>query len=308
MNLNNMVLPSHVFFNPNDAWWEFVALDPWMRWKRYWDCGAGMGALTVGMNAVARECVGLDMNTRFGQSPMIETADVNDRHFTPDDCLLIARPSHGSWIDTLLRHNVGTAEVLYIGLEKNLEQDLHGFYHEIIARDVGEDGENVHRVLGQVDYLERWCLLKTSWSEEPYWMMDDGDRWVNSQGGGFVKHDGQRAEVIEERKLSSFYQLKRTNEEVCSKDPDIRGGWITPEGEWLPGLCSEHATILVQVFRITEARAEELGFVRCYGEGMLDEPYYFLKEGCNLTGLQIVTLRKLGFDLRRDLQTTRDVI
>lgn len=49
-------LPPQRFFEPNKRFWEFIESTLWLRHRRLWDVGAGMGQLTDGL----LEHLGLD--------------------------------------------------------------------------------------------------------------------------------------------------------------------------------------------------------------------------------------------------------
>ena len=298
-----MILPEQKFFEPTPAFWDLMDSHAWLRWKRFWDVGAGMGHLTDEMVATGRECVGLDACVRPNQSNLVKLEDVTARYFTPDDCLLVARPCHGDWLRTLFARNAGTAEILYIGLERNFDDDLNGFYTDPLADDVGKDGESVLRITGEVGKAERWCLLDCDFWNSPNWMIDKGSRWENSMGGGFSKDDTE-VTVLEEKHLMNYFQEYGPKEQYCSDQEDLDNGWIAPNGEWFPGHSSQHAAILTHVLGITEARAEELGFVRCYGS---PHAFWSRRGAGRPTDKQIDRLKELKFDLKRDFEVERSV-
>jgi len=290
-------LPANTFFKPIENWWKLMEETLWLRHRRHIDVGAGMGKLTGAMVRRGYTCRAIDSNTRPGQLDLVELEDANAIWLDWDDCAIIARPSHGLGLDMILSNLVGNSEVLYVGLPKNIEGDLHGHHHEIIAKDVGEKGEMVARVLCSENKYEKWCLLDKEYGKE--WWIDGGDRWVNSGGGGHPK-GGEK--IIEEKVLASEHQSYKSVEEVC--DQRYEGdGWVAPDGEHYPGSYDTHADILQYAFGITEGRAEELGFIRCRKSKSEWKNRY-----CGdlpPTKQQLSTLERLGFDVVDDMEELR---
>lgn len=301
--VNVDMLPPHTFFNPTEAWWEFLKPTMWLHHKRFVDVGAGMGHLTDAMVENGYECRGVDILERAGQSDRVSMGDGADLWLNWDDVAIVARPSHGVGLELILQNLVGESEVLYIDLGKNLEHDLDGYHTEVMAEGVGEDDEKVIRILAQEGYAERWCKIVMHGGREEWWI-DDGDRWCNSAGGGFPK---DRQEVLDTRLLSSVYQFYETPEAICDfEDEKLRDGWIAPDGEWYPGHYMDHARIMNGVFGITEARAEERGFVRCYSRVHLNyQTWYTCRDKPNRA--QRATLRRLDFNLREDFEEERSI-
>lgn len=294
-------LPQQTFFRPTENWWRLLASTLWLRHRRYVDVGAGMGALTDAMVASGYACRGVDINTRDGQSERVELGHAQDLYLCWDDCAIVARPSHGLGLDIILKSLVGNSEVLYLGLPENVESDLFWAYHyEILATDVGEEGEVAVRVICTHDKNQTWRKIVTAHGQAEWWR-DGGNKWLNCAGGGFPKGDEK---ILETRLLSDYYQLYSTPEEACDNEPvDLRNGWIDPEGTWYPARSERHATVLQELFGITEGRAEEIGFVRCYG---YRETFYTVRD--KITFHQRARLKRLGFDLRHDFEEERSTL
>ena len=302
--MTNIQLSNQTFFSPTPKFWTWLEQQEWLRWQQFWDIGAGMGHLTEAMVKSGRECIGVDICTRPSQSALVRIEDATQLNYDQDDCLLIARPSHGGFVEGVLRHAAGQAEVLYIGLERNLDCDLDGWHHELLIEDAGEDGEAVYRVLGRVEDMEEWCLLETDFWERPYWMCSKDGWWRSKIGGGFPKKPGMR--VLERRLFGNPYQMHCSLEDICPQNEEQVDGWITPTGQWYGGEYAQHADILTYVLGITEARAEAVGFVRCYGGHLGGHPFWTSHRG-RTTRQQRTKMRQLGLHTRDDFQDQREI-
>ncbi len=297
--MTEMQLPDQTFFSPTPKFWTWLEQQEWLRWQKFWDIGAGMGHLTEAMVKSGRECVGVDKYARPSQSPLVRIEDATQLNYGPDDCLIIARPCHGEFVGGVLCHAAGQAEVLYIGLERNIDLDLDGWHHELLIEDAGEEGEAVYRVLGRVSDMKEWCLLETDFWNAPQWMTSIDGSWRNKMGGRFPKNPGMQ--ILERRLYSSPYQIRCSIGDICPQNDDLENGWITPTGQWYGGEDMQHADILTYVLGITEARAEAVGFVRCYG----GSPFWTSQRG-RTTPQQRTKLRQRGLDTR-DFQEQREV-
>lgn len=293
-----MELPAQTFFKPNANWWVMMAAHPWLRYRELVDVGAGMGHLTDALVDRGYTCRGIDHNTREGQSALVENVNAEDLYLTWDECAIIARPCHGIGLDLILKQLVGTCEVLYVGLDRNVEDDLDGYVYTLLAEDVGEDGENCWRVLTNEDEAETWCLIMSHGGKKELWR-DGGRRWESGGGGGFPKGD---EEIFETHRVADDFQLYRTREEVINDDPTLRNGWIEPDGAWYPGHSQSHSYIMGAVFGISEGRAEAAGFVRCYGLS-----YQFYTCNTRPTAAQVKWLKRLKFRIREHFEEVRSV-
>jgi hypothetical protein len=64
----------------------------------------------------------------------------------PDKLIVVARPDHSGWVSDLTYMIHPDSELIYIGLDKNLEIDLPRSKLEELYTGAGEDGEVVFRV------------------------------------------------------------------------------------------------------------------------------------------------------------------
>jgi hypothetical protein len=72
--------------------------------------------------------------------------DATTFNFPVGSIVILARPNHGFWIERLIDNAIKlNCIVLYIGLQRNLEDDIDYLSHnrELIFKNAGEDKELV---------------------------------------------------------------------------------------------------------------------------------------------------------------------
>ena len=301
------MLLSQIFFQPTKLWWAMLAQTPWLRYREFYDIGAGMGHLTMQMLEHGYPCIAYDLHERPGQYAVVELRDALGTYYPDHGCLILARPCHGDFPERVFRENCGYCEVLYVGLERNVEQDLAGMVYTLIMSGVGEDGEHCWRVIGPEEDCKPWYRLEAECWSQPGWMTEGsrngGDWWLNAVGGGFPKGSIE-TKVLEERPLIGYHQLTQDPEQLVSRREDERSGWIEPSGKWWPVEYAGHSHFMDMVFGISEARAEEVGFVRCCGGNPGTRHYLCSRRP---TAAQARTLRRVGYHVRDDHAETREV-
>lgn len=251
----------YIFFYPNERFFEFIGQLPY-RYKKFTDMGCGNARLTRMMREKGFECKAVDLYTRDNaEVDDVQEVDYQTLNFGEDDCLLFARPSHDGACNKFLsgKWNV-YATRFYIGLEKNVEDDLLGLEYEQVAEDVGCDGEHIWRVWGRKEHLNQYFLIHSRYWLEPGWMKQEKGYWRNDNGGGF-NIGGE--EILDSKYMPSADALGVPKETLCREDTD--SGWIAPDGEWFGAAYAEHDIVMYSVIGISVARGEKIGFIRCAG-------------------------------------------
>ena len=152
------------------------------------DCGCGDGHVTLALSDRGANVIGLDLYARDEWSlerNILLEMDANEFPFPRNAIVLFCRPCHGGWVEQVVRKAKQKAEViLYVGLEKNLEEDLgdYAFKFKAFGRRCGKDEEFAWSMKGVCNDLARWSLIHREY-QEPYWAEDGGDRWINIAGG-----------------------------------------------------------------------------------------------------------------------------
>lgn len=122
------VLPSLKFFEPTD---RFIR---WMekRWKDnlIYDVGAGCGHVAKVLVERGLEVVAIDINHRECKDGFpVEIADGESYDYKPGSVVMLCRPCHGNFTEEVVAQAVrcGASAILYVGLEKNFENDLGAY-------------------------------------------------------------------------------------------------------------------------------------------------------------------------------------
>lgn len=138
-------LPNQVFFEPKK---EFLAYmkKHFRSWFIY-DVGAGMGHVTKALRKAGMKHVRpIDLNFRDGRVVPVAHADGTDYPYKSGSIVMLCRPCHGNFVyDTITRAVERKATVVYVGLTKNVKNDLGDYYRKFkkVAKNVGADGEHI---------------------------------------------------------------------------------------------------------------------------------------------------------------------
>lgn len=259
-----------IWFKPTKAFFDFFLRSEW-KWRKFHDCGAGAGRLTHDMRVKRLDCVAYDLHPR-GKSlvpvKQFDTAQIADEMDT-SEVVLIARPCHHpEFIDATIESALEIGEAFYIGVPRNLGRDLVEFQYDVMAKDVGEDGEVLVRIrCGLEKYHIRRKIKNYFGSEEWWWYNPRRKRYTSEPGGlaGFDDTPGKEVEVLEEVFWANDLQVGETKAALCKSDTNI--GWLAPDGEWFGCGYAQHDYIARAVLGCSVKRLEALGFCRCHGEG-----------------------------------------
>lgn len=315
MNIYNIMRTSTtVWFEPTENFWKFFKKLPW-KYKHFHELGAGTGHLSRLMEERDFFVDAYDLFPRIYSETEVEQKDTTHPFdFSDLDCAIIARPCHGTgWIEESLVNCLDFGDAFYIGLEKNIKNDLPGFVYETVAKNVGHDGELLIRVYClKKDAKELREVIVSSGRKEKWWYNKKTDRYTNSSHGlsGFYGKDGHVVKVLKKRKMGHDSQLYYTKKEMCKDDMD--SGWIAPDGEWFGCFSKDHDKIATKVIGCPTARLESMGWIRCYGEVLgIGLTWSFglmgYDQGHNPTSAQAKTLKKKGYKIRnRDLLADKD--
>jgi hypothetical protein len=145
-----MELPAQVFFRPKPKFLDFMAL------RKYpiVDIGAGLGHFQWKMNQRHPKVpvVSIDIAMRDGPQGVGERSQVLIRDalefsYKFNMCVVACRPSHDGWVYDAFKEALSRASwVFYVGLEKNVAEDLMDLRRHVVFRDAGEEGEHCWEV------------------------------------------------------------------------------------------------------------------------------------------------------------------
>lgn len=300
-----------IFFEPTKNFWSYFTKHPW-KWKQYHECGAGSGHLTKLMWEHGLSCRAYDMYPRGKDNEVgsqLNVMDTTTEQFgdllCTNDAVIIARPCHSGWVARTMRHTFDIGHALYVGLPKNFETDLDAddLCYEVVADDVGQDGEKLLKVYCDNAHAKILRLIKTSLGHEEWWWYRKSiDRYV-TEPWGISGFDNGGEEVLKELKRGNNLQMGFAKDVLC--DDKLDSGWIAPDGEFFGCKECNHDNVMETVVGISVGRAEELGFVRCHGFTCAGTMLYVVGRGYQddfrhrPNPAQAKTLRRKGYKVIR---------
>lgn len=144
------------FFKPNQLFFNWIKNEHAQHKRPIVDCGCGYGDLIRDLQAANLPVLGID--PRYEVFSEMVPRDLIGRILTmpAEDCqmvkrdqliLLVCRPCHSGFPQSINYVRNTKSVFYYIGLEKNVEFDLGDCeYEKITDQPVGEDGEHIWRV------------------------------------------------------------------------------------------------------------------------------------------------------------------
>ena len=137
-------LPVIKFFEPNAKFFELMNKYP--DDLTIYDVGAGVGHVSKELQEKGKQVVALDMFPRDYSYFPVTIADAERYYYDMNSILMFCRPCHGYFVENSINRSVmfGVKQIIYVGLYKNVEDDL-GIYYEIAiekANNVGKDNES----------------------------------------------------------------------------------------------------------------------------------------------------------------------
>jgi len=268
--MNSPILPSQVFFNPNQEFLTWAKKN--LRGNILVDCGAGIGRLTNqllknGLNALA-----IDINEREESETLIIREDSTSFSFPYNSIAIIARPNRGDWIQDTINHALKVCKyVLYIGIEKNIGEDiesLNNLHVEKVFDNAGDDKEFVYKIskdeIKEKDMITYHLVQMTHGNDSKIvmsgWYEDDGNRWKNFNGGWCDKSPTDK--ILETQDAEDIHDLDWTKTNLVDKNS--KSGWLDREGKFTGCQSRNHDIVADLVFNKTVTELEKAGWVRIY--------------------------------------------
>jgi hypothetical protein len=139
-------LPAQTFFNPKKNFLDFMKKR--FRLRYVYDVGAGQGHVTVALRKAGVKKVNpIDIFPRDGQDTKINHGDGTTYPFKANSLVMLCRPCHGMFAEDTIKNALKreVSSILYVGLAKNVKNDLGGFYRKFkrVLVNIGEDKENL---------------------------------------------------------------------------------------------------------------------------------------------------------------------
>ena len=241
--------------------------------------------------------------------------------------LVMARPCHGQWIETIINQADCGSEVLYIGRESHVETDLGD---EIMPRaklleDVPGMLPRLHEE-GGIEPIRCWSIPPKYTMTVEYWLVNDGygagtrwtmrnnilgprgrtwteqdeglGYWVNGMGGGCRVSEKDKIlegpiTIYEERELDYTKTTAVQDAMELSKEWFYPEGWLSPEGVFHACERMKHDWFAYYCLGYNVRELEELGWARVRNDESMDGIWTHRSDEKNHTMAQRETLKKV---------------
>ena len=143
-------------FSPLDCSKYFHPTAQFVRWMKehhgaqhIYDVGAGVGQVSSVLAKAGLQVTAIDLEPRHeSEFPVIEANSI-EYQFEKDSVVMLCRPCHedGFVRNTILRAlNCGVRAIVYVGLQRNVRQDLGGYYRKFVKRRIRNIGHADERI------------------------------------------------------------------------------------------------------------------------------------------------------------------
>jgi hypothetical protein len=142
-------------FSSQDRGRYFHPTPVFIRWmqaqfkgKLIYDIGAGTGHVSKALAKAGLRVTAIDLEPRTESQFDVIKADSTEYQFEKGSVVLICRPCHNGFVVKTLTRGIlcGVAEIVYVGLTRNLEDDLGSLHDRFTKRRVGLVGHSGERV------------------------------------------------------------------------------------------------------------------------------------------------------------------
>jgi hypothetical protein len=142
-------LPNLVFFEPTEAFFKY--LSDTVPHRQVIDVGAGAGFLSRELSKRGFKVLAIDLIERDEPLHPVFQVDASEFPFPKNAVPIMARPCHSDWVEETVWNALKTAPyMLYVGLEKNLVEDLGnlgpGYKWEKVLEGAGAEDEMVIKI------------------------------------------------------------------------------------------------------------------------------------------------------------------
>jgi len=267
------------FFSPNDKFLEF--LQKYKKGRTILEVGCGTAPIARRLKGV----IPIDLFSQEGQPFNTIIIDAAKFPFGCSHLVVMARPCHNDWTEKTIEAatSAGT-EVLYVGLEENIEQDLSPETNFTRLRST--DKEHIILSIKPPSKMKTFVLLKTDYFTA--WMEDTKGWYRNTAGGGQPK-DRCDGEVIETQEAEDFHDLDWTKTDLARKNGESQHGWVTPDGTFWACDYMAHDRVIDLWFKKEVGVVEAAGWARVSGSTITCQK--------SLTEAQAKTLAKKGLEV-----------
>jgi len=115
--------------------------------KLVYDVGAGAGQVAKALHDAGHAVIAIDLYRHEHSVFPCIIADGTTCSYLPESVVIVCRPCHNGFSEDVFRQALKRhCRCFYVGFEKNLENDLGDLKRARVARDVGEDAEDMWEV------------------------------------------------------------------------------------------------------------------------------------------------------------------
>jgi hypothetical protein len=136
-------------YSPTDRRVFFRPTRVFVRWmkanhsaKHVYEVGCGTGSTASMLAKAGMQVTALDLEPRIHSEYPVVTADSTEYAFEKRSVVLICRPCHNGFVrETVLPAlTSGVSAVIYVGLRRNVKQDLGGYFRQFTQRRISGIG------------------------------------------------------------------------------------------------------------------------------------------------------------------------
>lgn len=303
-------LPALDFFRPNENFTKWLDSSIHLRYQPIFEIGAGQGLALKHMQDAGLNATGLDLFQRPDTHTLVQVASEEIIHKVVTAApsrmvMMICRPCHSGFAQTYFKLQLKFHHrtfAYYIGLRRNLELDLPDMSVELVAEDVGEDGECIWQVLcTRADARDLYTLETRAgvyeFDEDTGEYVSTDEQWGIPKGMRVPASTGVRERFLGYR---NTYQRPLPLESIEREDCDC--GWIDPQGRVYKIPYTQHSAFIYQWLHLDESKDVE-GWVKVWPENANDNGLRFYREGEEFepSDVQIRALRRaFGIKYRRE--------
>lgn len=268
--MNNITLPDLVFFDPTpDAVKQIVKI---AGNKLVVDCGCGTGHLVGIMHKNGVQAIGIDLYERENSLKVnMFYHDASVFQFKKQHLAIIARPNRGEWIRKTIRlANENGADILYIGIEDHLEEDIEGLNFVKIMDSCGREDESMWLLKAYKEktmnkyFLVQWFIHGNGSCPPvklgPSWFEDGGNEWTSDCGSFMLKREDDV--IVSSVEAESFEELDYSLTSL--NQPDSKAGWLDRNGKFYGCDSTKHDLYAYCILHQSVAQLECEGWVRIY--------------------------------------------
>lgn len=283
--LQSGMLPDLDFFKPNENFKNWLSSCIHLRYHPIVEVGAGGGLLSKLMLDEGFKVTPLDIYARPNPHTLVQVASEEliiqlVKDLPKNAGMFIARPCHSGFAERFFKLHLKFCNQLfayYIGLPRNVSGDLPDMSYEIVAENVGEDGENVYQVYGKKTDCTNLYTLKTR--AGVYEFDEANEEFVSVRETGLMTA-GLRVSNWDVDVREAYIGMRYTYQRPPKLEnilTDKSCGWIDPEGNYYKVPYTRHSEFIYNYLYLDESK-DITGWVKVWPPGTNDYDLRWYKE------------------------------